>query len=121
VPVPQGEDEASVYSVFQNILLYGMPVAITLRPMIQGFADETTRALWHRRPVRRIPVGLQDQAFKRLSYLNAAARIEDLYQPPSNHFHSVGKRFAIRVNRQWRISFLWTSTGPSDVRFEDYH
>jgi proteic killer suppression protein len=48
-------------------------------------------------------------------------RIEDLYIPPSNHFHAVGQRFAIRVNRQWRITFHWTDAGPSDVLLEDYH
>ena len=89
--------------------------------MIQSFADETTNALWARHPVRRIPVELQDQAFKRLSYLNAATRIEDLYQPPSNHFHAIGKRFAIRVNKPWRITFVWTPSGPTEVLFEDYH
>ena len=89
--------------------------------MIQGFADDTTKALWERQPVRRIPVELQNQAFKRLSYLNAAVNIEDLYAPPSNHFHAVGKRFVLRVNLQWRLTFAWTPNGPADVRFEDYH
>jgi len=89
--------------------------------MIQGFSDETTKALWERKPNRRIPVELQNQAFKRLSYLNAAIRIADLYLPPSNHFHSVGKRFAIRLNKQWRITFAWLPTGPTEVLFEDYH
>lgn len=89
--------------------------------MIQSFSDETTKALWARIPLRRIPVELQNQAHKRLRYLNAAVRIEDLYIPPSNHFHAVGKRFAISVNKQWRITFSWTPAGPSEVQFEDYH
>lgn len=89
--------------------------------MILGFADDNTHRIWEGIPVRRVPFELQRQARKRLSYLNAATRIEDLYIPPSNHFHAVGKRFAIRVNRQWRITFLWSDAGPSDVRLEDYH
>jgi len=89
--------------------------------MIQGFADDTTRQIWTGEPVRRIPVELQRQALKRLGYLNAANRVEDIYQPPSNHFHSVGKRYAIRVNDQWRITFAWTDAGPTEVLFEDYH
>lgn len=89
--------------------------------MILGFADENTRRIWAGELVRRIPHDLQRQALKRLGYLNAATRIEDLYQPPSNHFHSVGKRFAIRVNLQWRITFDWTDQGPAKVLFEDYH
>ena len=89
--------------------------------MIQGFADDTTRQIWTGEPVRRIPVELQRQALKRLGYLNAAKRIQDLCQPPSNHFHAVGKRSAIRVNDQWRITFAWTESGPDSVCFEDYH
>ena len=89
--------------------------------MIQGFADETTSAIWGRVSVRRLPADLQTQAFKRLSYLHAATRIEDLYVPPSNHFHAVGQRFAIRVNMQWRITFTWTPAGPIGVCLEDYH
>lgn len=89
--------------------------------MILGFADETTRQIWTGDPVRRIPVELQRQALKRLGYLNAAKRIDDLHQPPSNHFHAVGKRYAIRVNAQWRITFAWTDAGPNEVLFEDYH
>jgi len=89
--------------------------------VIQSFAGDTTRQIWEGIPVRRIPAELQLQARKRLSYLNAATRIEDLYIPPSNHFHAVGKRYAIRVNRQWRITFNWSDSGPSEVLFEDYH
>ncbi len=89
--------------------------------MILGFADDNTHRIWEGTPVRRLPLELQTQARKRLSYLNAATRIEDLYLPPSNHFHAVGQRFAIRVNRQWRITFHWTDAGPSDVLLEDYH
>lgn len=91
--------------------------------MILGFADETTKALADRKPVRKIPADLAKQAAKRLAYLAAATRLEDLYQPPSNHFHALAGsgRFAIRVNMQWRITFRWTDNGPADVLFEDYH
>jgi proteic killer suppression protein len=89
--------------------------------VIQSFADDTTRQIWEGIPVRRVPAELQQQARKRLSYLNAATRIEDLYIPPSNHFHAVGRRYAIRVNRQWRITFNWSDSGPSEVLLEDYH
>ncbi len=89
--------------------------------MIQSFADETTRQIWEGISDRRIPTELKKQAQKRMRYLNAATRIEDLYIPPSNHFHAVGKRFALRVNMQWRITFTWAQSGPADVLFEDYH
>jgi toxin HigB-1 len=91
--------------------------------MIQSFADERTEQIWKGVAVRRLPADLQRQALKRLGYLHAATRLDDLYQPPSNHFHVLAgsRRYAIRVNLQWRITFAWTEAGPSDVLFEDYH
>jgi toxin HigB-1 len=89
--------------------------------VIHSFADETTELLWKGIPVKRIPAELQRQALKRLGYLNAATDIEDLYIPPSNGFHRVGKRYAIKVNKQWRITFNWSERGPDQVLFEDYH
>ncbi|MBS1167399.1 MAG: type toxin-antitoxin system RelE/ParE family toxin, partial [Proteobacteria bacterium] len=28
---------------------------------------------------------------------------------------------SIRINDQWRICFVWTEGGPSDVSIVDYH
>ena len=91
--------------------------------MIQGFADAITEQILKGQAIRHIPSDLQRQALKRLLYLNAAKRIEDLYQPPSNNFHAFKdtEHYAIRVNLQWRITFTWTEAGPADVLFEDYH
>ena len=93
------------------------------RRMIQSFADEVTEQIWKGVPVRRVPADLQRQALKRLGYLNASQKLEDLFQPPSNRFHALkgSGRYAIRVNLQWRITFTWTEAGPAEVLFEDYH
>ncbi len=90
--------------------------------MIQSFADATTEEIWKGQPLRRIPSALHRQALKRLIYLNAAKRLEDLYEPPSNRFHALQgvSRYSISVNLQWRITFNWTEAGPTDVLFEDY-
>ena len=89
--------------------------------MILSFADANTRALFEKKQVRKIPVELALQAARRLAYLDAATCVADLYKPPSNKFHKIGKRFAISVNTQWRITFAWTPSGPAEVLFEDYH
>ncbi len=91
--------------------------------MLQSFSDATTEQIWKGQAVRRIPTDLQRQALKRLNYLNAAKRLEDLYQPPSNRFHALKGtgRYSISVNMQWRITFTWTEAGPAEVLFEDYH
>jgi proteic killer suppression protein len=91
--------------------------------MILSFADELTLQIWQGNPIRRLPDNLQRQTLKRLTYLNSAECIEELYQPPSNHFHALQgtPRYCIRVNKQWRLSFAWSGRGPEHVRLEDYH
>jgi len=73
--------------------------------------------------------GFPADQFKRtramLTALNAATRLDDLRFPPGNHLEKLsGDRagqHSVRVNRQWRICFTWTESGPEDVEFTDYH
>lgn len=91
--------------------------------MIQTFADARTERIWRGGAVPGLPADLQRQALKRLMYLHAAKRLEDLYQPPSNRFHALkgSGRYSVSVNMQWRITFVWTEVGPVKVLLEDYH
>ncbi len=60
-----------------------------------------------------------------LTALDAAAVLEDLRFPPGNHLEELkGDRagqHSVRINAQWRICFVWTATGPTDVEIVDYH
>ncbi len=57
--------------------------------------------------------------------LHRAANLNDLRVPPANHLEALaGNRkgqHSIRVNQQWRVCFVWTADGPSDVEIVDYH
>jgi proteic killer suppression protein len=57
--------------------------------------------------------------------LNNANVLNDLSIPPNNRLEALkGKRkgqYSIRINDQWRICFVWTQGGPSDVEIVDYH
>lgn len=74
---------------------------------------------------RRSPPHLCGVAVRRLDYLDAAARLDDLRVPPGNRLHPLtGDRagqHAIRINDQYRICFTWTPEGPSRVEITDYH
>ncbi|MBU6376104.1 MAG: type II toxin-antitoxin system RelE/ParE family toxin [Bdellovibrionales bacterium] len=74
---------------------------------------------------RKLDVKLHAVARRKLDQLNAAVRLDDLRIPPGNRLEALSgdlKSFhSIRINEQWRIVFRWTSTGPEDVRIEDYH
>ncbi len=57
--------------------------------------------------------------------LNNAASLNDLRVPPANHPEALkGSRkgqYSIRINRQWRICFIWDDGHVSDVEIVDYH
>ncbi len=93
--------------------------------MIESFRDERTRQIYDGEKVSRLDQDLARKARRRLELLHAATRLEDLYFPPSNRFHVLAgyhpARYAIRIDRQWRISFEWSDGNAQDVWFEDYH
>ena len=57
--------------------------------------------------------------------LDAADVIGDLRIPPGNRLEKLqGDRagqYSVRVNQQWRICFVWTTAGPTDVEIVGYH
>jgi toxin HigB-1 len=60
-----------------------------------------------------------------LTALDAATVLEDLRFPPGNHLEELkgdrGGRHSVRINGQWRICFIWTASGPTDLEIIDYH
>ena len=70
--------------------------------------------------------GFERQATKRLAILNAAPTLDTLRALPSNRLEALRgsrqRQYSIRINRQWRICFVWSnSPGPTDVEIVDYH
>jgi proteic killer suppression protein len=63
-------------------------------------------------------------ALRKLDYLNRAANLNDLRQPPGNHLEALAGDLAghhsIRINDRCRIVFRWDA-GAYDVRIVDYH
>lgn len=61
----------------------------------------------------------------KLLLLDAAHALDELRVPPGNRLEALrGDRagqHSIRINDQWRICFVWTPAGPSDVEIVDYH
>ncbi len=61
----------------------------------------------------------------KLEILDAAEVLQDLTIPPGNHLEKLsGDRKAqhsIRINRQWRICFVWQSGDAYEVEIVDYH
>jgi toxin HigB-1 len=92
---------------------------------IQGFANETTRDVFHGRHPKGVPASILVVARRKLRQIHAAGALSDLKAPPGNRLHPLKQdregQHAIRINDQFRICFRWTDTGPIDVEIVDYH
>ena len=93
--------------------------------MILSLADDETALIWGGRRSRKLPADIQGIALRKLRLLNQAKVLSDLRAPPGNrlealHADRVGQH-SIRINDQWRIVFVWTEGGPSNVGIVDYH
>ena len=93
--------------------------------MIQSFADKRTQDIFNARTVKRIDLDLQKKALRRLRYIDAAEKLEDLRVPPSNKLEKkkgdLKDFYAIWVNSQWRIIFRWENGSAYEVQLVDYH
>jgi proteic killer suppression protein len=64
-------------------------------------------------------------ATRKLTMLEAATVLEDLKSPPGNRLEALvsdrAGQHSIRVNDQFRICFVWTDTGPTDVEITNHY
>jgi proteic killer suppression protein len=92
--------------------------------MIQSFRDRATQRLWMGAFVKRFS-GIEKPARRKLDMLHHARDLNDLRAPPANRLEALaGDRrgqHSIRINDQWRICFIWTAEGPTDVEIVGYH
>ena len=92
--------------------------------MIRGFKDCRTRRYYEGQRIPRFD-GFAEQAVRRLTVLDNASSLQDLAGLRSNRLESLsGNRtgqYSVRINRQWRICFIWSHEGPYDIEIVDYH
>ena len=91
--------------------------------MIVSFRSKALRQLWEEGDRRGLRPDLVERILDRLTLLHNAAAIEDINVPGAG-FHGLRglpKRYAIWVNKNWRITFGWADGDASDVDLEDYH
>ena len=92
--------------------------------MILTFKCTDTESLFQRNRVKRF-ANIESVARRKLNQLHAAASLDFLRVPPGNHLEALagdrkGQR-SIRVNGQFRVCFVWTLQGPTNVEIVDYH
>jgi len=92
--------------------------------MIRSFRCKDTQALFEGGHPRRFRM-IEDMAVRKLSQLDAAHTLAFLRCPPGNQLEALKHdrigQYSIRINRQWRVCFVWTPAGPENVEIVDYH
>jgi toxin HigB-1 len=107
--------------------LDGLRQAYYFNTMILSYRDKRTEAFSRGEFVRAFQ-GFAQQAYKRLTILDAAADLGDLRALSSNHFEALkddrAGQYSIRIHDgAWRVCFEWPKgdVGPSNVEIVDYH
>ena len=98
---------------------------MTILPLIATFADRHTQQLYETGVSKRLPADVVRRARRKLEYIDAAARLEDLRVPPGNRLHRLaGDRagqHSISVNDKWRVCFRYAEGEAFEVEVTDYH
>ena len=97
--------------------------------MIVSFADQGTEDIFNGKNSssarKKCPNQIWSVSFRKLDQLDSAVELGDLATPPGNRLEAlIGDRrgqHSIRINDQYRICFIWTQSGPSNVEITEYH
>ena len=97
--------------------------------MIVSFSNQASEDIFNGKRSKQAskvcPAMLWKIAIRKLDQLNQAEYLEDLRVPPGNRLEQLkGDRegqHSIRINDQYRVCFVWTKLGPSNVEVTDYH
>ena len=92
--------------------------------MIRSFRCKDTARLFNDEVPKRFRA-IEYAARKRLLYLHAATRLDQLRALPGNRLEALkGNRkgqHSIRINKQWRVCFVWKDGHAFEVEIVDYH
>ena len=70
-------------------------------------------------------VNIERPALRKLTQLDWSAVLDDLKVPPGNGLEALKDdtrgQYSIRINKQWRVCFVWTRDGAANVEIVDYH
>jgi proteic killer suppression protein len=93
--------------------------------MIKGFGDKETEKIWNGDFSKKLPSTIQHVARRKLRMINNSESINDLRVPPANRLEKLkgdwSEYHSIRINDQWRITFIWDNDHAHEVSIIDYH
>jgi proteic killer suppression protein len=93
--------------------------------MIKTFKDKETETVFAHSISTKLPYEIHRRAIKKLMAIHLSTTINDLKVPPSNHLEKLQEnragQYSIRINKQWRICFIFENGNAFDVEIVDYH
>jgi len=97
--------------------------------MIVSFKDKATEDIFNgvssKAARQSCPQVLWRIAGRKLDQLDSVIVLDELKVPPGNRLEPLTGdkkgQHSIRINQQYRICFVWTELGPSQVEITDYH
>jgi toxin HigB-1 len=93
--------------------------------MIRGFKDSNTQEVFNGNCPKGFPADIVRVARRKLRMVDAATKLSDLKIPPNNKLHPLqgdrGGQHAIWINDKYRVCFVWSDDGATDVEITDYH
>jgi toxin HigB-1 len=93
--------------------------------MIISFGSKETEKIWNGFLLKKPSKEIQEIGRRKLRMLNNSQDINDLRIPPSNRLEKLSGNlkefYSIRINKQWRIIFIWENGNASEVEIIDYH
>ena len=102
-----------------------MTLVTYIDTMIKSFGNKETEKIWNGQRSKKLPNVIQEIARRKLRMLNNSQDIQDLQIPPSNRLEKLGgnlkEHHSIRINKQWRIMFIWENGNAFETEIIDYH
>jgi proteic killer suppression protein len=92
--------------------------------MIRTFKHKGLLEFFESNSKRGIPPELSTRLRDRLDVIDAATALEDIGLPHFGLHELKGDRagtWAVKVNKNWRLTFVFADGDARDVNFEDYH
>jgi proteic killer suppression protein len=97
--------------------------------MIIYFADQATEDIFNGKNTKAARKKCSQKIWKvarrKLDQVDSAMELSDLAIPPGNRLEAQSGRregqHSIRINDQYRVCFIWTTSGPIDVEIIDFH
>lgn len=92
--------------------------------MIKSFRDKHTESLWKKK-INTKWKKIEKVALRKLEQLNQVKNLFELTFPPNNRLEALRGNwkgyYSIRINKQFRLVFIWEKSQAYQVQIVDYH